>query len=83
MSNDGKYFVYTGFDRPLNYIFLDIEEVTVKDDIFIFDSLEEIEKPFDVQTLDFYKPWLDKFNIEIPVNIRNDVERDQREYNSG
>jgi len=72
------YIVYVGYDRPLNYVFLDIEEVNAKNDEFVFDCLEE-KSPFLIKDLSYYEPILEKMGIKLPQELINKVHTDRDE----
>ncbi len=74
------YRIMTGYDRPLKYIFLDIEEVDAKNDEFVFDSLDE-KSPFSIKDLSYYDETLKKFGIELPQELIEKIhlERDEQQ----
>lgn len=76
----GKNLILTGWDRPLQYFFLVIEDMTDEDsDDYIFTNLN---LPNPAMTLEQIKDVLSKENIAAPATLFTDLATD-KENNVG
>ena len=74
-----NYLVMFGYDRPLNYVFLDIDDTSKdEEDAEVFGCLN-LPNVFTINSMDGYKEVLNDLGIEIPQAMIEQVHMDRDE----
>jgi hypothetical protein len=79
---DGRYEVWTGWDRPLQYHFLNIYDHTEDDDSLVYCNLDDPTLTTGGMTLSQVFSVLERFGIRYPPTLPNDLQTD-REQDAG